>query len=118
MSDYGVNVESSQGESLLGGHPPVEIPVTILSGQNLKRGHVLGKVTASGKYAGYDNDLADGREVARAILAVDTDASSGDTPSIAYVHGEFRKDALSWDDPANDIDAGVADLFAAGIFVK
>ena len=116
--DHGVTTESLSNASILGGHPPVAIPITLLSGQNLKAGHVLGKVTASGKYAGYDNDLSDGRETAVAILAGDVDASAGDEATIAYVHGEFNKAGLSWDDAVNDIDAGVADLFSVGIFVK
>ncbi len=118
MSAFGVNTENTTPKSILGGHPPIAVPVTIVSGENLKRGHVLGKITASGKYAGYDNDLATGVETAVAILAEDVDASAADKKGIAYVHGEFHKDGLSWDDAANDIDAGVADLFAVGIFVK
>lgn len=116
--DHGVTSETTSSPSILGGHPPVAIPIILLAGQNLSAGHVLGKVTATKKYAGYDNDLVDGRETAVAILANDVDASLADEPTIAYVHGDFNKAGLSWDDAANDIDAGVADLYAVGIFVK
>lgn len=116
--DFGVSTQTNTQENLLGAHPPIEINITLVSGENLSRGHVLGKVTASGKYAGYDADLSDGSESAVAILAEDTDASSGDENTIAYVHGEFQDAGLSWDDETNDKTAGLADLYAAGIFVK
>lgn len=118
MPDLGVNTETTSAKSILGGHPPVMIPIVLLSGQNLSAGHVLGVVTASGKYAGYDNDLTDGRETARAILVNDVDASLADENTVAYVHGEFSLAGLSWDDAVNDIDAGVAELFAVGVFVS
>lgn len=118
MPDLGVNSETTSAKSILGGHPPIHIPITLLAGQNLAAGHVLGKITASGKYSGYDDDLADGLEVARAILVNDVDASLADENTIAYVHGDFHLAGLSWTDAVNDIAAGVADLFAVGIFVK
>ncbi|SDP77032.1 head decoration protein [Desulforhopalus singaporensis] len=116
--DLGMSIQTPTTENLLGAHPPVEIPIVLVSGENLSRGHVLGKITASGKYAGYDADLTDGCETAVAILAADTDASDGDENTIAYVHGEFQDGGLSWDDEANDKTSGLADLYAAGIFVK
>ena len=52
--------------------------VTLLSGQNLKAGAVLGKITASGKYKEFNPDAGDGAETAAAILLIDSDASAGD----------------------------------------
>lgn len=118
MPSLGVNTQDASSSTLLGAHPPVIVPITLATGENLKRGHVLGKITVGGQYAGYDNDLSTGVETARAILAEDTDATDAATPTIAYVHGEFNASALTWDDAANDKTAGIADLFAVGIFVK
>lgn len=56
--------------------------VTLISGQNLLTGTVLGKITASGKYTLHNNAAADGSEVAAAILYDDTDATSGDKPCV------------------------------------
>ena len=52
--------------------------VTILSGETLTAGTVLGKISASGKYVAYDDGATDGSEVAAAILTADVDASAGD----------------------------------------
>jgi hypothetical protein len=52
---------------------------TLISGQNLIVGTVLGKITASGKYTLHNNAASDGSEVACAILRNSTDATAGDT---------------------------------------
>ncbi len=61
--------------------------VTILSGQNLKAGAVLGKVTASGKYKQCDNTTpaSDGSQTAAAVLLEAVDASGGDKKGVALV---------------------------------
>jgi hypothetical protein len=95
-----------------GSHPPITIPVTIAAG-DLVRGTVLGRVTASGAYIAYDADAVDGSAVPRAILGEDCDATGGAEKSFAYVHGEFREDALTGIDAA-----GILALLGAGIVVK
>jgi len=52
--------------------------VTLLSGQNLGDGAVLGKVTASGKYKEFDPAAVDGSQTAAAILFGDINATAGD----------------------------------------
>lgn len=64
-------------------------PVTILSGQVLTRGSVLGRITASRKYTLSATAAGDGSQTPRAILAADVDASAGDTTAPAYFIGEF-----------------------------
>ena len=64
---------------------------TLLSGQNLLRGAVLGRITASSKYTLSLAASSDGSEVPRAILADDYDASAGDLSNVAvYLKGEFN----------------------------
>ncbi len=53
--------------------------VTLILGQNLVAGTVLGKITASGKYTQHNNAAADGSEVASAILFDSVDATLADT---------------------------------------
>jgi hypothetical protein len=70
-------------------------PVTLLAGQNLKRGALLGKVTASGKYVLSLAAAADGSQVPVAILVEDIDASAGDKAALAYTRGDFNAQALT-----------------------
>jgi hypothetical protein len=63
--------------------------ITVISGQNLLRGAVLGKITASGKYNLSLNAAADGSQIPDLILAEDCNASAGDKPAIAYSRGDF-----------------------------
>jgi hypothetical protein len=53
--------------------------VTLITGQNLVVGTVLGKITASGKYTLHNNAATDGSEIASAILRNSTDATTADT---------------------------------------
>lgn len=72
--------------------------VTIASGQNLKAGAVLGKITASGKYAEYDNTATDGTETAAGVLFDAVDASSADAEGVALVRlAEVAKAGLVWE---------------------
>ena len=61
--------------------------VTMISGQDLVAGTVLGKITASGKYTLHNNAGGDGSEVAIAVLLFDCDASGGDTPAVILARG-------------------------------
>jgi len=113
--NFGVNQETVSADGLLGGsHETIRIPVTIVTGSGvLKRGTVLGRITASGKYKPYASGSSDGSEVARAILARDCDATSADAAITAFVHGEFRESALTGIDAASKLK-----LQEFGIFIK
>jgi len=84
-------------DNLFAGH---EIPVlvkgvTLEAGQGeLKRGTVLGKVTATGKYKAVNSANEDGSEVADCILADDVDTTAGDVTAVAYKTGYFNRKAL------------------------
>lgn len=80
---------------LSGDFPRVTAPVTVLSGQNVVRGQVMGKITASGKYRACNSGLTDGAEVAEAVMAADVDASLSDLPGIVYLTGEFNSNAMT-----------------------
>ena len=70
--------------------------ITLITGQNLKRGSVLGKITASGKFNLSLSAAGDGSQVPAAILAEDTDASGGDKVTVAYFGGVFDENALTY----------------------
>ncbi len=55
---------------------------TLITGQNLISGTVLGKITASGKYTQHNTAATDGSQTAVAILRSDIDATSVDKPCV------------------------------------
>jgi hypothetical protein len=95
--------------------------VTIAAG-TLEPGTVLGKITASGKYAAHDPAAADGSETAVAVLWDKVDASTGDAPAVALVRGPAivnRHDLVFAGTPSEaEIAAAHADLLAVGIVVR
>lgn len=89
--------------------------ITILSGQTLAPGTLLGKITASGKYVAYDEAGADdGRRVAVGVLLYACDASDGDTDAVAIVRQAEVAEARLTGLDAN----GKADLAALNIFCR
>ena len=58
--------------------------VTVISGQNLIAGSVLGKITASSKYNLSLSAAVDGSQTPDMILGTDCDASAGDKEAIVY----------------------------------
>ena len=73
--------------------------ITVLSGQTLSTGAVLGKVTASGKYKALDPAAVDGSEAAAGILYDAVDASAADAEGVAIVRlAEVNAAELVWPD--------------------
>lgn len=71
--------------------------VTLLSGQNLKSGAVLGQVSASSKLKALDPAALDGSQNAVAILLKDEDASAGDLEAAVVARlAEVKSDLLVW----------------------
>lgn len=77
-----------------GDSPPVSRQITLISGQNLARGAILGKITASGKYTLSLSAAADGSQVPAVVLVEDTNASGGDKVTDAYIKGIFNENVL------------------------
>jgi hypothetical protein len=81
-------------------------PVTVLSGENLVAGTVVGKQTSGGKYVAYDNaGTDDGRRAVAGIIVADCNASAADKAGKVLVRGPaiINKNDLVW---AAGIDAG------------
>lgn len=95
--------------------------VTLVSGQVVKAGEVLGIISAGGKYATYDNQAGNGTETAKAVSINDADATDGDL-EIAVIRrdAEVNGNELVFSGAASPTDdaAGVADLLAQGIIVR
>lgn len=89
--------------------------VTVVSGEGaLPAGQVLGVVTASGKYAAYDNAASDGTQTAAAVLYAAVDATDADVPAVV-----IARDAEVAEAHLTGIDAnGITDLAAVGVIVR
>ena len=95
--------------------------VTIASGQNLPAGAVIGKITASGKYAAYDNGASDGTESAAGVLVAAVDASGGDKSGVIVARGPaiMLNRALDWNGQTGAaVTDGQAGLAALNILVR
>ncbi|MGI9433567.1 MAG: head decoration protein [Geminicoccaceae bacterium] len=73
--------------------------ITILSGETLKAGAVLGQVTIGGKYKALDPAAMDGTQTAVAVLYDAVDASAADAEGVAILRlAEVHADELVWPD--------------------
>lgn len=80
----------------------------------LPAGTVLGKITASGKYAAYSNVASDGTQTAAGVLYANAPDSAADQNVVAIVrYAEVKGDDLTGNDTP-----GTADLLALGIIVR
>lgn len=112
---------TSNFDNLLAGDFPLKTkPVTILSGENVVRGQVMGKQTSGGKFRGCNVGLSDGAEVAEAVLAEDVDASLADAPGIVYLTGEFnvrQMSVASAPTGSDTVEAHEAEMRMRSIFI-
>lgn len=69
--------------------------VTLIAGQNVVRGAVLGQITASLKVNLSASAAADGSQTPRFIAAEAVDATSGDKEILVYERGDFNENALT-----------------------
>ena len=88
--------------------------VTLITGQNLVAGTVLGKITASSKYTAYADGAVDGSEVAAAILYDNVDAGLTDMNAVVIARDAEVSSAMLTGSDAN----GVADLASIGIIIR
>lgn len=89
--------------------------VTIKSGNALSDGTVLGKITATGKYAAYDDEASDGTQTAAGILLGDCNAAAADKSAAILIRGPA---VVSEGDLIGIDAAGKVDLAAIGIVVR
>ncbi len=95
--------------------------VTILSGEDLSIGEVVGEVTASGKYVAFNQDGEDGSQNAAGIVIDNYDASDGDIQGVIVARDAIIITSnLVWpsDIETTEITAALAQLAALGIIVR
>lgn len=89
----GLTTETYTPDNLIAGDNirPITRSITLVSGQNVQRGAVLGIITASGKYTLSTSALTNGAQTPKAIAAEDMDATGGDKTLQVYIAGEFNE---------------------------
>jgi hypothetical protein len=95
--------------------------ITVVSGQNLRAGAVLGRITASGKFKAYDNAASDGSQAAAAILFDDVNASAADAAGLAILRDaevSGKELIFAVGQAAPDQAAAIVDLTALGVIVR
>ena len=94
----------------------------ILASGNLQPGTILGKITASGKYAAHDPAASNGTQTAAAILWDSVDARGGDTNAVVLIRGPaiVNRHEIVWPDGATEaqITAATTALAALGIILR
>lgn len=97
MNDPQFGTESNVVDRLIASDSQLETETaTLISGQDLTRGALLGKITSGGKLNLSLSGAVDGSEVPYAVLAEDTDASAGDITEVPiYIMGAFNTNAMT-----------------------
>lgn len=96
MAEYKTIGQSAQDNLIAGDFPIVTKGITIASGQILKRGAILGRIQASGKYVLSLAAANNGSENPIAVLSADVDATSSDVETVCYFSGQFNITALTF----------------------
>ena len=88
---------------------------TLVAGQNLQRGALLGRITASGKLTLSTSAAGDGSQTPVGILVHDRNATA-DAEVLIYVRGDFNQDRVIYGagHTPDSVRAGLADR---GIFL-
>ena len=95
--------------------------ITLLSGEDLTAGAVLGLPTGTAKYVEYNPGNIDGSEVAVGVLFDNTDASAADVECVAILRdAEVNSAELQWFTGATggEITTGEGELAAVGIMAR
>lgn len=97
--------------------------ITVVSGEGvLEAGTVLGKITASGKYAASPATGSDGSQVGVAVLCYRVDATSADAVGVAITRAaQVKAPELAYDATVNDATKTATkngELTAVGIVVR
>lgn len=113
----GITAQTYIPDQLIAGALQIVTDSVTITGGPFKRGTVLGRVTASGKYTQALSASSDGSQTPVAILADDADGSAGDVISGVYLMAEVNGAALILGTGITLAAAKTA-LRAVGIFVK
>lgn len=110
-------INRTEEQLFAGQFPRHQQPIVVANGEGvLSKGTVLGKITASGKFAAYDNNASDGTQTAVGVLGCDVDASSGDVSAFMWTTGEFNEAKLIGLDTAGRADLEAINLYPVKLY--
>ncbi len=95
--------------------------ITVAAGQNLARGTVLGRITASGKFATFAPAATDGTQTAAGVLLDAVDATAADREGVAIVREAIvAREALVFAGAPTQPqkDAAIATLKTLGVVAR
>lgn len=101
---------------LIGGNLQPVTRDVIVTGGIYKRGTILGKIIASGKYTLCVKGGSDGSELPSAILVDDCDATA-DVNGSVFLMGEFNANAVIFD-PSWTVDALIVEMDKHKVFLR
>src|SRR5262245_33607941 len=105
--------------SLANGQRSLDNVIVVAGAGVLPAGRMMGRVTATSKWANYDDGLATGVEVCRGILYAETDASGGaDVPAVIVTRDAEVVSARVTAATAGHKAAGITDLATQGIIFR
>lgn len=118
MSNDTTTTSVSLDQLYAGDFPKVNEAETVISGQTIVRGDVLGKITASDKLTKMTAAAADGSEDFYAVAVEDIDASAADKIGTVGKTGTFNETVLTFGAATTiaDVDKDAARL--RGCFFK
>lgn len=117
MSDT-TNTTSTVDQVITGELPAVREAMTIVSGQNLSRGDVVGKITTGGKGTIMTAASSDGSEDFYAVMAEDCDASLADKVGVVFKTGMFIVNGLTFGATTTVADVDLDAARGMGCFFK
>jgi len=109
-SPIGVELIANNADLLVGRK------VLLAAGQNLLRGALLGRVTATGAYVLSAAAASDGSQAPVAVLVHDTDATAAATETLIYERGDFNVAAMTFG-AGHSIDSTRDALRDGGIYL-
>jgi hypothetical protein len=120
MAELYTTLDTFTPDNLIAGTevPQLVKAVSLKAAQGVvKRGTVLGIISADGLAIPVNNAAADGSQTANCILVKDVDTTAGNVVAEAYVSGLFNRQALIFggDDTAVDHEAKLREI---GIFLS
>lgn len=103
---------------IAGGRIITDDNATLVSGQSVVRGELLGQITTGGKWKTFASNASDGSQLTPAVALETVDASAGDKPIAIALAGEFDGKSMTFSHSGDTYATLKALLRAFAIYIK